>query len=72
MRGLMGAQGVGAAAIYIFSYGQNTIGNRLYCFLGLRSKMCEWSGVDTPKTVMTTRAPAMLKTKEILKTAAVC
>ena len=24
--------------------------------------MCEWSGVDTPKTVMTTRASAVLKT----------
>ena len=44
LRGLMVAEGVGAAAIYIFSYGQNTIGNRLYCFLGLRSKMSESSG----------------------------
>ena len=25
--------------------------------------MCEWSGVDTPKTVMTTRASAVLKTQ---------
>ena len=31
--------------------------------MGLRSKMCEWvSGVgDTPQTVTTTRAPAVLK-----------
>ena len=37
-------------------------GNRLYCFLGLRSKMWEWSGVNTPKTVMTKGASAVLKT----------
>ena len=30
---------------------------------GLQSKMLDgWSGVDTPKTVTTTRAPAMLTT----------
>ena len=27
----------------------------------------EWSGVDTPQTVMTTRAPAVLKTKIVLE-----
>ena len=43
-------------------------GNRLYGFMRLWSKMwtgvgdgVEWSGVDTPQTVMTTRAPAVLK-----------
>ena len=37
-------------------------GNRLYGFMRLQSKM--WSGldgVDTPWTVLTTRAPAVLK-----------
>ena len=39
----------------------------LYGFMGLWSKMCDWmDGVewmgDTPQTVMTTRAPAVLKT----------
>ena len=43
-------------------------GNRLYGYMGLRSKMSDWmdgwvSGVDTPSTVMTTRAPAVLKQK---------
>ena len=43
------------------------IRNRLYGFLilGLQSKMSDWTGwmdgVDTPWTVMTTRAPAVLK-----------
>ena len=23
-------------------------GNRLYGFMGLRSKMCDWTGLDTP------------------------
>ena len=44
MRGLRGMRGADVAAIYIFSYGQNTIGNWLYGFLGLRRKMFEWSG----------------------------
>ena len=40
-------------------------GNSLYGFMGLQSKMLEWvSGVDgwmdTPQTVTTTRAPAVL------------
>ena len=29
---------------YIFSYGYNTIGNRLYGFMGLQSKMSDWMG----------------------------
>ena len=50
----------------------NTIehhGNRLYGFMRLRSKMLSgwWSGVDTPKTVMTTRAPAVLKSATVKK-----
>ena len=28
----------------------------------------EWSGVDTPQTVMTTRAPAVLKNRSNLRT----
>ena len=39
-------------------------GNRLYGFKGLQSKMLEWTGLewmDTPYTVTTTRAPAVLK-----------
>ena len=36
-------------------------GNRLYGFMGLRSKMSDWTGLDTPLTVMTTRALSVLK-----------
>ena len=45
----------------------NAIGNKLYGFMGLRSKKSEWSGVDgvdTSKTVMTTRAPVLLSRKQ--------
>ena len=37
-----GADGTDMAAIYILSYGKNAIGNRLYGFMGLRSKMSDW------------------------------
>ena len=36
------------AAIYMLSYGKNTIGNRLYGFMGLRSKMSDWMGDGYP------------------------
>ena len=40
-----GAEWTDIAAIYIFSYGKNTMGNRLYGFNWLPSKMSgEWSG----------------------------
>ena len=42
-------------------------GNMLYGFKGLRSKMLTgWTGLDTPQTVMTTRAPTVLKTPCII------
>ena len=36
--GAEGADGTDMAAIYILSHGKNAIGNRLYGFMGLRSK----------------------------------
>ena len=46
--GAEGADGTDVAAIYILSHDKNTIGNRLYGFMGLPSKMSdgmvEWSG----------------------------
>ena len=40
--GVEGADGTDMAAILILLHFQNTIGNRLYGFMELRSKMCEW------------------------------
>ena len=37
-----GADGTDMAAILILLHFQHTIGNRLYGFMELRSKMCEW------------------------------
>ena len=39
-----GADGTDLAAIYIMSYGKNTIENRLYGFLGFPIKMTDWMG----------------------------
>ena len=36
------ANGTDMAAIYILSHCMNAIGNRLYVFMGLPSKMSDW------------------------------
>ena len=66
--GAEGAEGAEGAAIYIMLDGQDTTGIGYMAVWGFGAKCwtgVEWSGVewmDTPQTVTTTRAPAVLKT----------
>ena len=63
--GVMGAEEDRGAAIYLMLDGQDTTGIGYMALWGLGAKCLsgwmEWSGVDTPQTVMTTRAPAVPK-----------
>ena len=75
--GVMGSEGViGAeedkgAAIYLMLDSQDTTGIGYMALWGLGAKCLsgwmEWSGVDTPQTVTTTRAPAVLTNVRALK-----
>ena len=62
----MGAQGAEGAAIYLMLDGQDTTGIGNMAVWGFGAKCGTvlgdgWmDGVDTPQTVMTTRAPAVL------------
>ena len=62
----MGAEEDRGAAIYLMLDGQDTTGIGYMALWGFGAKcVTGWSGVewmgDTPQTVMTTRAPALLK-----------
>ena len=58
--GLEGAEEDEWAAIYIVLHGQDTMGIGYMALWGFGAKsVMEW--MDTPQTVTTTRAPAVLK-----------
>ena len=63
--GVMGAAEGKGAAIYLMLDGQDTTGIGYMALWGFGAKcLTGWSGVewmDTPQTVTTTRAPAVLK-----------
>ena len=56
--GFEGAEEDEGAAIYIVLDGQDTIGQAIWLYEASEQNV-EW--MDTPQTVMTTRAPAVLK-----------
>ena len=58
--GVMGAEEDKGAALYLMLDGQDTTGIGYNALWGLGAKCV--SGLDTPQTVTTTRAPAVLKT----------
>ena len=61
----MGAEEDKGAAIYLMLDGQDTTGIGYRALWGFGAKCVSgWSGLDTPQTVTTTRAPAVLKTTQ--------